>query len=62
MANCNSLHISEMGIENSITSTEEDAESLMWNDMIAPLLKHLENVAAGSVSNTTMTNSEKGQT
>ncbi|XP_036941778.1 armadillo repeat-containing protein 2 [Acanthopagrus latus] len=30
------------------TSTEEDAESFLWNNMIAPLLQQLESVAAGS--------------
>ncbi|XP_034756286.1 armadillo repeat-containing protein 2 [Etheostoma cragini] len=29
-------------------STEEDAESLVWNNMIAPLLQQLESMAAGS--------------
>ncbi|XP_041814054.1 armadillo repeat-containing protein 2 isoform X2 [Chelmon rostratus] len=33
---------------DNTTSTEEDAESLVWNNVIAPLLQQLENVAAGS--------------
>ncbi|KAM7367831.1 hypothetical protein PAMP_014105 [Pampus punctatissimus] len=38
------------GLRNvdSTTSTEEDAESLVWNNAIAPLLQQLEAVATGS--------------
>ncbi|TKS76105.1 Armadillo repeat-containing protein 2 [Collichthys lucidus] len=32
---------------NNATSPEEDAESLVWNNMIAPLLQQLESVSAG---------------
>ncbi|XP_056283658.1 armadillo repeat-containing protein 2 isoform X2 [Pseudoliparis swirei] len=38
----------EQGNGENTTSTEEDAESLMWNNMIAPRLQQLERVAAGS--------------
>lgn len=37
-----------MGNGDNTTSTEEDAESLVWNNAIAPLLQQLEAVAAGS--------------
>lgn len=32
-------------------SPEEDAESSVWNNMIAPRLQQLESVAAGSLGN-----------
>lgn len=38
-----------MGNGGNTTSAEEDAESLVWNNAIAPLLQQLEAVAAGSV-------------
>lgn len=41
----------ELGYGDKSKSTEEDAESLVWNNRIAPVLQQLENVAAGSVSN-----------
>ncbi|XP_051265763.1 armadillo repeat-containing protein 2 isoform X2 [Dicentrarchus labrax] len=34
--------------ENTTSTEEEDAESLVWNNAIAPLLQQLESVAAGS--------------
>lgn len=46
-----SLHISEQGNGVNTTSTEEDAESLVWNNTIAPRLQQLARVAAGSVGN-----------
>lgn len=57
-----SPHIS--GLANGdtrTTSTEEDAESFLWNNMIAPLLQQLESVAAGSVRNAMRKPSEKVQ-
>ncbi|XP_078029966.1 armadillo repeat-containing protein 2 [Epinephelus lanceolatus] len=36
------------GNGDNSTSTEGDAESVVWNNMIAPLLQQLERVAAGS--------------
>ncbi|XP_008297471.1 armadillo repeat-containing protein 2 [Stegastes partitus] len=39
-------HRTEPGFGDN--STEENAESLLWNDVIAPLLQQLESVAAGS--------------
>ncbi|XP_072218848.1 armadillo repeat-containing protein 2 isoform X2 [Leuresthes tenuis] len=38
----------ELGYEDDARSTEEDAESLVWNNVIAPCLQELESVAAGS--------------
>ncbi|XP_031178015.1 armadillo repeat-containing protein 2 isoform X1 [Sander lucioperca] len=38
----------ELGNGDHTKSTEEDAESLVWNNMIAPLLQQLESMAAGS--------------
>lgn len=42
-----SPHISVLGNEDN---TEEDAESLIWNNTIGPLLQQLETVTAGSVA------------
>ncbi|XP_067337481.1 armadillo repeat-containing protein 2 isoform X2 [Channa argus] len=38
----------ELGNEDNPRSTEEDEESLMWNNKVAPLLQQLETVAAGN--------------
>ncbi|CAJ1078131.1 armadillo repeat-containing protein 2 isoform X2 [Xyrichtys novacula] len=38
----------EVGTEDSTTSTEDDVEAVVWNDVIASLLQQLESVAAGS--------------
>ncbi|XP_039638830.1 armadillo repeat-containing protein 2 isoform X2 [Perca fluviatilis] len=38
----------ELGNGDNTKSTKEDAESLVWNNMIAPLLQQLESMAAGS--------------
>ncbi|XP_040919688.1 armadillo repeat-containing protein 2 [Toxotes jaculatrix] len=46
--NCSTGGRTELGNGDNTTSTEEDAESLMWNDTIGPLLQQLETVAAGS--------------
>ncbi|XP_037605939.1 armadillo repeat-containing protein 2 isoform X2 [Sebastes umbrosus] len=49
LTGCRAGRRAEPGNEdNSTTSTEEDAESLVWNNVIAPLLQQLESVAAGS--------------
>ncbi|XP_070782331.1 armadillo repeat-containing protein 2 [Enoplosus armatus] len=47
-AECRAGRRTELGNGENTTSTEEDAESLVWNNMIAPLLQQLESVAAGS--------------
>ncbi|XP_039638833.1 armadillo repeat-containing protein 2 isoform X5 [Perca fluviatilis] len=39
----------ELGNGDNTKSTKEDAESLVWNNMIAPLLQQLESMAAGPV-------------
>lgn len=44
-----SLHISGLGNGEDTATTEEDAESLVWNNAVAPLLQQLEAVAAGSL-------------
>uniref|UniRef100_UPI0037E8EB97 armadillo repeat-containing protein 2 n=1 Tax=Semicossyphus pulcher TaxID=241346 RepID=UPI0037E8EB97 len=38
----------ELGTGDNTTNTEEDAEAVVWNNVIAPLLRQLETVAAGS--------------
>lgn len=43
------LRISELEYEANATSTKEDAESLVWNNMIVPFLEELESGAAGSL-------------
>ncbi|XP_071335488.1 armadillo repeat-containing protein 2 isoform X2 [Trachinotus anak] len=45
---CTTGRRTERGNEDNTRSTEEGAESLMWNNMIGPLLQQLEAVAAGS--------------
>lgn len=50
-----SLHILELEKRGEAKSTEEDAESLVWKNRIAPLLQRLESVAAGTLSNATST-------
>ncbi|GAA6228783.1 armadillo repeat-containing protein 2 [Lates japonicus] len=45
---CTTGRRTEMGDGDDTTSKEEDAESLMWNNKIGPLLQELETVAAGS--------------
>ncbi|KAI3364265.1 hypothetical protein L3Q82_011072, partial [Scortum barcoo] len=45
---CRAGRRTDLGNGDNTRSTEEDAESLVWNDMIAPLLQQLESVAAGS--------------
>ncbi|XP_038582123.1 armadillo repeat-containing protein 2 isoform X1 [Micropterus salmoides] len=45
---CRTGRKTELGNGDNTTSKEEDAESLVWNNMIAPLLQQLESVAAGS--------------
>ncbi|KAM9339239.1 armadillo repeat-containing protein 2 [Symphorus nematophorus] len=45
---CRAGRKTELRNGDNTTSTEEDAESLAWNNMIAPLLQQLESVAAGS--------------
>ncbi|XP_070705740.1 armadillo repeat-containing protein 2 [Pempheris klunzingeri] len=47
-AECAAEWKTELGNGDSTTSTAEDAESVVWNNMIAPLLQQLESVAAGS--------------
>ncbi|XP_059211764.1 armadillo repeat-containing protein 2 [Centropristis striata] len=44
---CKAGRRTELGNGDNTTSAEEDAESLVWNNMIAPLLQQLESVAAG---------------
>ncbi|XP_070843541.1 armadillo repeat-containing protein 2 [Chaetodon trifascialis] len=43
---CRAGQRTELGNGGDTTGAEEDAESLMWNNMIAPLLQQLESVAA----------------
>lgn len=43
-----SLRVSEPAHGDSTGNGEEDAESLVWNNAIAPLLQKLESVAAGT--------------
>ncbi|XP_037837416.1 armadillo repeat-containing protein 2 isoform X2 [Kryptolebias marmoratus] len=38
----------ELKDEDNATSTKEDAESLVWNNVIVPILEELESMAAGS--------------
>ncbi|XP_044024408.1 armadillo repeat-containing protein 2 isoform X2 [Siniperca chuatsi] len=45
---CRGGRRTELGNGDDTTSAEENAESLVWNNMIAPLLQQLESVAAGS--------------
>ncbi|KAK5852891.1 hypothetical protein PBY51_006726 [Eleginops maclovinus] len=45
---CRAGQRTELGNGDKTRSTEEDAESLVWNNVIAPLLRQLESVAAGS--------------
>ncbi|KAM4713327.1 armadillo repeat-containing protein 2 [Anableps anableps] len=46
---CKAEHKTELGYGNSTTCIDdEDAESLVWNNVILPLLQELESVAAGS--------------
>ncbi|XP_018528163.1 armadillo repeat-containing protein 2 [Lates calcarifer] len=47
-ADCTTGRRTELGDGDDTTSKEEDAESLMWNNKIGPLLQELETVAAGS--------------
>ncbi|XP_076611914.1 armadillo repeat-containing protein 2 [Chaetodon auriga] len=44
---CRAGQRTELGNGGDATSSDEDAESLVWNNMIAPLLQQLESVAAG---------------
>ncbi|XP_054474521.1 armadillo repeat-containing protein 2 [Anoplopoma fimbria] len=48
LTECTAGRRTELGYGDNTTSTEEDAESLVWNNMIAPRLQQLESVAAGS--------------
>ncbi|XP_029281885.1 armadillo repeat-containing protein 2 isoform X2 [Cottoperca gobio] len=45
---CGAGRGTELRNGDTTTSTEEDSESLVWNNTIAPLLRQLESVAAGS--------------
>ncbi|KAM4522462.1 armadillo repeat-containing protein 2 isoform 2-T2 [Odontesthes bonariensis] len=47
-ADCRAERRTELGYEDDARRTEEDAESLVWNNVIAPCLHELESVAAGS--------------
>ncbi|XP_023266556.1 armadillo repeat-containing protein 2 [Seriola lalandi dorsalis] len=45
---CTTGQRTDLGNGNNTTSTEEDAESLVWNNTIGPLLQQLETVVPGS--------------
>ncbi|KAK5879996.1 hypothetical protein CesoFtcFv8_023066 [Champsocephalus esox] len=45
---CRAGQTTELGNGDETKSKEEDAESLVWNNTIAPLLRQLESMAAGS--------------
>lgn len=44
-----SLHIIERRDHDACTSAREDAQSLVWNYTITPILQKLESVSAGNV-------------
>lgn len=44
-----SVHVSELGDNrDNATGIDEEAESLFWNNTVAPLLRQLESEAAGN--------------
>ncbi|XP_041831146.1 armadillo repeat-containing protein 2 isoform X2 [Melanotaenia boesemani] len=45
---CREERRTELGYRHNTTSTEQDTDSLVWNNAIFPLLQELESVAAGS--------------
>lgn len=48
------MHISEVWENGRIPRVREDAQSLLWNNTIAPILRKLESVAAGIVNKDTV--------